>query len=72
MYNKINIIVSTRIYRQFKIVSDFDECLEDTDNCAQICINVIGRYLCSCDVGYRLASNNHDCDGIINFETYTK
>ena len=47
------------------ICLDFDECSEDTDYCAQICVNVVGRYICSCGEGYRIASNNQDCNGKI-------
>ena len=44
-------------------VADVDECDEGTDSCAQICTNTIGSYDCSCNVGYRIASDNHMCDG---------
>ena len=42
---------------------DINECAERTDGCAQTCTNTIGSYNCSCGVGYRIASDNHLCDG---------
>ena len=42
---------------------DVDECAEDTDGCAQICMDTDGSYFCSCEIGYNLAEDQHDCDG---------
>ena len=44
--------------------TDIDECAEGTHGCAQTCTNVVGGYSCSCDAGYRLASNRHTCNDI--------
>ena len=46
-------------------ILDVDECAEDTDTCAQACTNTNGSYTCSCDPGYRLASDNRHCDGML-------
>ena len=43
--------------------TDIDECTEDIDDCAHTCINTVGSYICSCDSGYRLSSNNRGCYG---------
>ena len=43
--------------------TDTDECTEDIDGCAHMCTNTVGSYLCSCDSGYRLSSNNRGCYG---------
>ncbi len=45
------------------IFSDIDECIENTDGCAQTCTNNVGSFVCSCDIGYFLAANNMGCDG---------
>ena len=45
------------------VVLDINECAEATDGCAQACTNTDGSYLCSCESGYRLASDQHGCDG---------
>ena len=42
---------------------DIDECVEGTHTCAQTCTNVAGSYTCSCDPGYRIASDSRQCDG---------
>ena len=42
---------------------DIDECIENTDGCAQMCTNTIGNYTCACGSGYRLASDSRGCDG---------
>ena len=44
-------------------VSDVNECAEDTDDCAQVCIDIDLGYTCSCQSGYRLASDGRGCDG---------
>ena len=43
--------------------ADIDECAEDTHDCAQMCTDTDGSYMCSCDVGYDLAFDSHGCDG---------
>ena len=43
--------------------TDIDECAESTNGCSQTCNNTIGSYMCSCDFGYRLASNGRVCNG---------
>ena len=40
---------------------DIDECAESTNGCTQTCINTHGSYSCSCDAGYRLASDGRSC-----------
>ena len=43
--------------------SDINECEEQTDRCAQNCINSAGSYSCTCNSGYRLQSNGFSCNG---------
>ena len=43
---------------------DVNECIEDVDSCAQICTDTLGSYTCSCRSGYRLASDDHQCNGM--------
>ena len=42
---------------------DIDECSEDSDGCAQNCVNTIGSYTCSCNTGYNLGSDGRSCIG---------
>ena len=53
---------NTKSYISHYII-DVDECVEGTDTCAQTCTNMDGSYTCPCDPGYRLASDNQQCDG---------
>lgn len=46
-----------------KVFVDIDECVEDISGCDQTCTNTIGSYQCTCDSGYRLASDSHHCNG---------
>lgn len=46
------------------VFSDVNECTSHTDGCGQHCHNTVGSYYCSCNVGYRLNSNNRTCDGM--------
>ena len=43
---------------------DINECLEETDGCAQKCEDIVGGYSCSCDDGYKLENDNHTCTDI--------
>ena len=56
-----NCIITTVIFTSF--VSEINECSENTDDCGQLCINTAGSYTCSCNSGYRLASNGRTCNG---------
>lgn len=42
---------------------DIDECRDNTDGCAQNCINTVGSYSCTCNTGYSLASDRRTCEG---------
>ena len=41
---------------------DFDECVNKTAECNQICTNVLGSYNCSCNSGYVLQNRTHCAD----------
>ena len=43
--------------------TDVDECSESTDECNQICSNTVGSYVCYCNTGYELLSNQKTCVG---------
>ena len=45
------------------ILTDHDECLNNTHHCNHTCHNTKGGYYCSCYDGYRLV-NTHSCEGI--------
>ena len=50
------------VFSYFRI--DINECIEDINDCAQICTDTLGSYTCSCRPGYRLASDDYQCDGM--------
>jgi hypothetical protein len=62
MVSKLIKLVMSEIHG-LALLTDVDECMEDTDGCQQICTNSIGSYSCSCNIGYRLASDNRHCSG---------
>ena len=49
---------------KFKFIIDIDECADNTNGCTQTCVNTRGSYSCSCDPGYRLASDGRSCTDI--------
>ena len=49
------------------IFIDIDECAENTDNCSQNCSDTLGSYQCVCYDGYTLDSDQHTCNGNIDW-----
>ena len=50
-------------YFFFKFL-DADECrIEDIHGCDHHCVNVPGSFVCFCDTGFSLDSNNKTCIG---------
>ena len=45
------------------ICSDVNECNTANGGCNQICTNTIGSFLCSCNTGYELDSDQRTCVG---------
>ena len=43
---------------------DINECSRNTSGCNQTCTNTVGSYYCSCNSGYNLSDNDHDCIGL--------
>lgn len=58
-------VLTSMLLGYFTTSSDIDECVEETDNCEQICTNTAGRFSCSCHTGYRLMTNQHGCEGVM-------
>ena len=54
-----NIIVKTLFF-----LSDVDECVLGTHECADVCVNTIGAYTCRCsDPGLTLGTDGFQCVG---------
>ena len=55
------LICITVAYSSFHI--DIDECNNNNGGCDDICTNNDGSYTCSCDPGYELDNDQHQCNG---------
>ena len=44
--------------------SDIEECITDTHNCSQLCVEMHGGYECDCSNGYELEDNGVTCQGL--------
>ena len=42
---------------------DIDECAASNGNCAQICSNNLGSFVCLCNSGYILDADGRGCNG---------
>lgn len=43
-------------------MTDVDECAESLSDCDDICINMIGSYVCDCNPGSHLGSDQRSCE----------
>ena len=44
---------------------DIDECNTNNGGCKETCNNNDGSYECTCQLHYKLATDNHSCQGIV-------
>ena len=52
------------VYNILCVCTDNNECMSDnTNNCQHICLNTPGSYSCTCNIGFRLNSDNMTCSG---------
>ena len=45
------------------IITDINECASYNGGCSQTCSNTPGSYSCSCNSGYVLNIDGHNCTG---------
>jgi len=43
------------------LITDIDECAELNGECQHNCTNTNGSYSCSCNKGYKLSEDEHNC-----------
>ena len=43
--------------------TDIDECVNSNGGCTQLCNNTVGSFLCGCNEGYLLNTDDVNCDG---------
>ena len=55
--------VLLKLLKNISLPTDVNECNSNNGNCAQVCTNTVGSYSCSCNTGYRLASDSRTCSG---------
>ena len=58
----INILVKAFI---FWVLSDRNECNDESHGCQQKCVNEYGSYSCVCLNGYKLSDDKKTCSGKI-------
>ena len=54
-------------FLSFISYSDELECGTGNGGCEQNCVNTLGSYICSCNMGYTLISDGHNCDSENNY-----
>ena len=54
---------STWINNDVLSIVDINECNSNNGGCEDSCVNTDGSYYCTCDTGYSLDSDKHDCNG---------
>ena len=47
------------------LLPDINECETINGGCEQICTNIIGSFVCSCETGYLLDGNGFNCTGML-------
>ena len=47
------------------LIADINECLDANGGCQQMCSNFPGSYSCSCNNGFILNEDNHNCSGML-------
>ncbi len=47
----------------FVVFIDNNECIQNTDNCTQVCNNTAGGFVCDCWPSYKLKADGVSCEG---------
>ena len=56
--------IDSRLHQIFMHISkDTNECIAINGGCSQWCTNTNGSFVCSCETGYSLDTNNLTCGG---------
>ena len=55
------------VNNNFLLFTDINECTNNNGGCNQTCTNTAGSYLCSCNTGYTLNTDDHACDGVFDY-----
>ena len=60
---QVRIGIDSYGFSQLHECTDIDECFDDNGGCDHTCTNSIGSYICTCDTGYHLMTDRHNCTG---------
>ena len=60
-----HVLVCVGEYHYYTIIInvDINECNTNNGGCATTCTNTVGSYECSCNTGYELNNDLHNCNG---------
>jgi len=48
-------------FHVYMLCADLDDCIDNS--CQHKCTDILGGYECSCNTGYSLNSDQHNCSG---------
>ena len=54
----------------FALLTDINECRENTSMCEHNCVNIDGGYNCTCESEHTLATDFYNCLGKLNLRTH--
>ena len=57
-------VIALQPVKRMLLLLDYDECKSDEHKCVQNCINTVGSYRCSCNLGYTLNRDGYNCTGM--------
>lgn len=52
-----------KLYFNYFLLLEIDECVIGIYGCEQICINMMGGYKCDCKLGYEFYFDGKKCEG---------
>ena len=66
MVTTLQVCIDKQILSKYNctfIITDISECTSYNGGCSQTCSNTPGSYSCSCNSGYVLNIDGHNCTG---------
>ena len=60
---KVCLLYSIAVTVMISLFLDINECSTNAHDCEHLCVNVIGSFNCTCQLGFLLSTNGRDCVG---------